>query len=394
MHQLVSALRGKFERASHRWSGKETFDEIRRLDPAANRHMAFAVLRRLRQPHIFSPTFNTILLQGLADALRAEGWGVVLHMSDAASVQHQIEDIARKRYAAYCRAHPECKKVKFDSARIAAVLEKYDTEEARACSYVMGFTLIPPNMMNGGIRNFMPVDAIDGASMRERAAGVMIARATKDANDNIHVISLSVMLAAESNVSLDAVQTAENRLLGNPNPLSSSERVTITDGGVALISSQQRQHPEVSLWRCYRHLKSDLLKRCRDSLPIFEQLVKLPPGRVDAADALMEKLPSSSPLHTIPRNQYCQAYMSPEVCLHGNVTNNMVEITNHMMAPARTQENLFNSMQCVAEILKQRMVRMSIHQHPTPSAHPTPSCDCMTSRTTDAHTGQLACRHA
>ena len=280
----------------------------------------------------------------------------MLHTSDAASVCHQIEDIARKQYAAHCRETPECKKVKFDVKHIAAVLERYTSPTAQEQEYVMGFTLVPPHMMNGALSHFPPVDAIDGVSMRDYAIGVMINRATKDGNDNVHLISTSVLLASECNLSMDAVQSAESLLLGVDSALNLPGRVTITDGGIALLSSQERHRPRTALWRCYRHLKADLLKRCKTSAQILDALVKVPPGRVNSADTLMAKLPANSPLHSIPKEQFCQAYLPTDVCLHGNVTNNMVEITNHMMAGVRTQALLFRAMQCAAEAVKLRMV--------------------------------------
>ena len=353
--QLAAALRAGFERHGRKWTGEQVFNEIRKLDPSTNRSMAFHVLVRLRRPLVISGSFNPILLQGLASALRQEGWGVALHVADAASVRYQIEDIARKQYAAHCRANPESRKHKFDVQHISSVLDLYSGNEAAAQEYIMGFTLVPPNMMKGGLAHFPPFDAIDAASMRDYAAGVMINRATKDGNDNIHVISTSVMLASESNLSLDATQSAETLLLGSDNPLSHRDHVTITDGGIALISSQRKHHPQAALWRCYRHLKADLLKRCKASAQILDKLVKLPPGRVRVADELMAELPAHSPLHNVPREQFCQAYMADNVSLHGNITNNIVEISNHMLARARSEELLFKAMQVTAETVKHRL---------------------------------------
>ena len=353
--QLASALRAGFELHGRKWTGKQVFVEIRKLDPSTNIHMAHHVLSRLRRPVVMSAPFNPILLQGLASALRKEGWGVVLHVADADSVCAQIEDIARKQYAAHCRAHPGSRLIKFDVKHISSVLEQYSSEEAQSQEYIMGFTLVPPNMMRGGLAQFPPFDAIDAASMRDYAAGVMINRATKDGNDNVHLISTSVMLASESGLSLDATQSAETLLLGEDNPLSHPDHVTITDGGIALLSSQVKHHRRASLWRCYRHLKADLLRRCKASAQILDKLVGLPPGRVHAADELMAELPPHSPLRKVPKEQFCQAYMASNVSLHGNVTNNMVEISNHMLARARSEHLLFKAMQVTAETVKHRL---------------------------------------
>ena len=54
--------------------------------------------------------------------------------------------------------------------------------------YLVGWTLVPPNMMEDGWLNFMPVSALDAAGMRGRGQGIVVVRATKDANNNIHLV--------------------------------------------------------------------------------------------------------------------------------------------------------------------------------------------------------------
>ena len=71
--------------------------------------------------------------------------------------------------------------------------------------YVMGWTIVPPNMLTDkakhpgkdGIANFPPVDAMDCAAMRT-GSGITVVRATKDANNNLHPISFSHLLSGES----------------------------------------------------------------------------------------------------------------------------------------------------------------------------------------------------
>ena len=67
----------------------------------------------------------------------------------------------------------------FDDAELQealAVIEKYvlddngePTKELR--NYLVGWTLVPPNMMAGGLSNFAPHDALDGAGARMEASG-------------------------------------------------------------------------------------------------------------------------------------------------------------------------------------------------------------------------------
>ena len=366
---LVTAIRPEYERRGATWKGTDVYAEIKKVDPGANMQMAFHVLRKLRSPVLLTPHYNTMLLQGMATALRQEGFGVVLHYTNATSVKLQIEDIARKQYAAYCRKYPENKKVPFSLSKLSSLLDKYSSAEAERLDYVVGWTLVPPNMMHGRLHSFVPVDAFDGANMRGNAAGTMFIRATKDANDNIHPISISILLATEGTLATDAVQTAERLALGPSSALDMPGRVTITDGGKALMNSQLKAHPLSSLWRCEHHLKGDLAKRCKASLPIYEQLIHLPRGRVVSADECFSKLPASSPLHRIPKEQICQSYMNPDSCLHGNLTNNMAEICNHMLSPARTQQHLFNSMLAAVHVLKRRHVCALMPQPISPATY-------------------------
>ena len=51
-------------------------------------------------------------------------------------------------------------------------LDKDGKETDKKRTYVVGWTLVPQNMMQGNLNNFLPVDALDGAGMRGRAGDV------------------------------------------------------------------------------------------------------------------------------------------------------------------------------------------------------------------------------
>ena len=84
--------------------------------------------------------------------------------------------------------------------------------------YLTGWTLIPPNMMphhgEGGRGIFHPVDALDCAGFRGAGQGVLVARATYDANHCVHPVSVSHHLAAEGDLTVGAHIFAERLLLG------------------------------------------------------------------------------------------------------------------------------------------------------------------------------------
>jgi hypothetical protein len=193
--------------------------------------------------------------------------------------------------------------------------------------------------------------------MRDPAAGTLLCRATKDANSNVHPISITVVLASECNYAVDAMMAAEEMLLsseGHSSPLDNASRVTVTDGGPALVSRQKHHHPDVALWRCEHHLKAELARRCRASLKVYNDLVEIPHGRLEQADTCLLDLPEASPLMKMEIEHICQAYLPN--CNHGVTTSNFAEITNHMLESARTQEHLFNSMLAIASVLENRKV--------------------------------------
>lgn len=104
---------------------------------------------------------------------------------------------------------------------------------------------------------------------------MFVARCTRDANSNIHPISISHMLAAESNLSVGAHIDAEKHFV---NLEEGGHCVTITDGGTALLSSMSDKLPGAALFRCNRHLREDLKKTStgRSSVDIYDKLVAIP----------------------------------------------------------------------------------------------------------------------
>ena len=360
--QHFNVIKAKFDASWKRqWTVEDVLVEMKHLDSAATKSMAFTVLRKLRTPCVLSPVFNVSLLQGLANYASAQGFGIAFHLVTATTVANMIVDITKRHYKAFCKKNPEAKAVPFSVSHIADVLDKYSKDDDTSHKYLIGWTLIPPNMMFNNLTNFIPVDAIDGAAMRGAAKGTMFIRATKDANDNVHPISVSVLLASECNQALEAVMSAENLLLKQMkspeesltrSPLDSPGRITITDGGLALMGVQKVVHPTSNLWRCEHHMKSELRKRCKKSVAVYEKLLTLPFGQIQAAEALFEELPLSSPLHKIPKEQICQAYLSGS--LHGTKTNNDAEVSNHMFYEARHQKELCNSLLAALMVFKSR----------------------------------------
>lgn len=138
--------------------------------------IAGAVLRHLKGLDAMTQPAEMELIQGLAGCLRARGFGVVLHTTNAQGVRAQILELTRKRFYAMARKSGDAK-ARFSSSSIesvlAAVAETVVDEEGieSEIEYLVGWTLVPPNMMAQGWLNFMPVSAWDCAGMRGRGQG-------------------------------------------------------------------------------------------------------------------------------------------------------------------------------------------------------------------------------
>jgi hypothetical protein len=220
------------------------------------------------------------------------------------SPYHQALEIARKRY--YAEARAEKRKVKrFDVSRLSAELEKIGADKN-----LVGWTLIPRNMMRqpngeGGREVFHPADALDCAGMRGRGQGVLVARATFDANNHVHPVSISHMLAPEGDLSVGAHISAERHLLGD-GVMNKFGHLTFVDGHASLEGEIGKQLPNVHILRCHTHMKDMLMKRGgrarhAATLDALDKFKNLPKGRngVAVANAIYDALPANSPLRQI-----------------------------------------------------------------------------------------------
>lgn len=78
--------------------------------------------------------------------------------------------------------------------------------------YVMGYTLVPPCMMNN-FSQYPKWDAFDCAHKRGQAQGIIAVRATKNANGRLATVSVSDALGPESRLTCEAIMGAENTCL-------------------------------------------------------------------------------------------------------------------------------------------------------------------------------------
>ena len=239
--QLALALRSRYEQArriARPWGIRECREAVQELDEGAG-GTAGHVLRKLKAHHSLPIELELELVQGLAVQLREIGFGVALHVADGNAVRCQALELARKRYYAAAREAGRSSTVpRFTEKGVAKFLVDVDEEQ----QYLVGWTLIPPSMMPGGEAKasqtgrdlFIGVDALDCAGFRGRGQGVLVVRATHDANDHVHPVSVSHMLAAEGDLSVGGHIASEIELLGC-DVMNDARKVTIMDGGRSLI---------------------------------------------------------------------------------------------------------------------------------------------------------------
>lgn len=91
---------------------------------------------------------------------------------------------------------------------------------------------------------------------------------------------------------------------------------------------------------------------------MYEKLSRLPKNRVEAALQHLKKLPENSPLLKIPKEHICQAFLPAGFDLHGNTTNNMAEVLNKMLMPARESNTLLDALLQTVRMLHVRHVHL------------------------------------
>lgn len=220
--------------------------------------------------------------------------------------------------------------------------------------------------------------------------GTLMVRATKDADNRIHPMSVSHLLAAESMLGVGAHISAEKMLF---DIASDKERVSIVDGGAALVGQTKSLLPNCHILRCSRHLLDELSKgagqgrsssskkRRRDpsggeededeaeetenvsvgraSYDCYRQIYFLGKPGKDVIEKRLMDLPESSPLNRIPKEQLCQAMLGEGGHSHGVTTNNFAEVTNCMLLPLRSETSLFRTMLHMEKFLRQRQQLIS-----------------------------------
>lgn len=84
---------------------------------------------------------------------------------------------------------------------------------------------------------------------------------------------------------------------------------------------------------------------------------------MDSANEEFKKLPPNSPLWKIPKEHICQAFWPAGFDLHGNKTNNMAEVVNKMLMPARESNTLLDALLQTVQVLHVR--RVHLHEEMT-----------------------------
>ena len=162
----------------------------------------------------------------------------------------------------------------------------------------------------------------------------MAVTAVQDGQKSIHAAAISGFSAAESDLTALSHAKAEQAL----NPQRTFDGATcVVDGAPCLAKAATTHYPGITMAACRRHIGEGLLKTAagRDSYAIFQQLIVVPRTRREFADSLYNQLSKDSPVHDLPREMICDAYLPDNVHNHGIRQNNPAEILNWMLTQVR-----------------------------------------------------------
>ena len=159
---------------------------------------------------------------------------------------------------------------------------------------------------------------------------VMAVTAIQDGQKSIHAAAISGFAAAESDLTALSHAKAEQTL--NPQKTYVGD-TCVVDGAPCLAKAATAHYSGITMAGCRRHIGEGLLKTRagKASYPVYQQLIVIPRTRRDYADSLYKSLPVDSPLHDIPRDWICDAYLPDGVHNHGVRLNNPAEILNWML---------------------------------------------------------------
>ena len=200
---------------------------------------------------------------------------------------------------------------------------------------------------------------------------VMAVSAIQDGNGNVHPLAISDFSAAEGTMTSESHCKADVTL----NPQNTYHgQLTVVDGAPVLSEAVTKYYNNMSLARCRRHYRERLLTTAhgRRDLQVYDDIVVVPRTQRALADRLYQKLPKDSPIHEVPREHLCDAYLPEGVDSHSVKLNNSAEQWNFMSMAAREEESKFRSMQAVVGLLEARQQSLSglVHREKAKNAPP------------------------
>ena len=223
---------------------------------------------------------------------------------------------------------------------------------SRKAEYLMGYTIVPKNIMEGGDA-FSPIDSLDCGTCY---SGVLVVRAKKDANNNVHVGSCSRLAGAECPTTVGAHCRAEKFIMGKKNIFSRKQNLTISDGGYALRHTRREHYPNSWQMSCARHFREECKRKhvSKEDMQKYEVLLKLGKNQMKAAQYLYDQLPAQSHIRSRPKEELFPVFFPAGVCNHGETTNQSAEVCMHMLRAVRDAPNILSSLLELLSILRRR----------------------------------------
>ena len=183
----------------------------------------------------------------------------------------------------------------------------------------------------------------------------------KDANDNVHPASLSVMHAPEGMVCIRGVCRAERMLLPPSQLRVVSKAHTVQDGGKALREERLALNSEATNQECQWHFRLRMKRAhaSKEEMELFEKLVRIPKNQVVAGELYYNKIPKNSILRSVPREELFPVFMPKGVCPHEFKVNQSAEVGHIMFRQVRKARSLFDGLVAAEAVLRARHKTLS-----------------------------------
>ena len=368
---VAEALRADFEMANRSWDDQALTNHVKRFVSDPDRMYLRHVKDDLLSTNLVDEKQRLELLQGMVYILRQDGWGATLLLADGATVLAQAVEIAAAQHDLRHK-HKKAQGLPSQPFDTAAALVEFadvypDVDESGApIEYVMGWLLVPPNVLGDNLSHFPPFSAIDNARMLGDAQGSLYGRATVDGDKHIQIVTLSRVLCGEASTSAAAFFHQEREVHSEASEdsgacvLNHPSYLTNLDGGQALIVESMTAYPNSGGYmRDPWHMEQTHVHKAvgKRAIGLMKKIARMPPNLKAQAQEILASDPEASAYLERASGglrHVSAAFLEPGVEAHGLFTSTPIEIWWSMMkrAGVRHKKDMFESAFAAVQLIQ------------------------------------------